>query len=74
MNGSSVSLGLLRSIIVVFLSIVNNLDSVSILPSSVRFFTLLVSDERLSVINIIEFSISETDMVSLIKSSPYGSE
>ena len=71
---SSVSLGLLRSIVVVFLTLVHNLNCISVLPSSVGLLALLVGHERLAVVNIIELSISETDMVPFVSSSPDGSE
>ena len=74
MKFSSVSLGLLRSIIVVFLTFVDKLHCISVLPSSHRLLALLVGDERLGVVNIIELSISETDMVPFVSSSPDGSE
>ena len=71
---SSVSLGLLRSIVVLFFTVVDELDGISILPSSHRSFTLLVGNEGLNIFNIIELTISETDMVPLISSTPDRSD
>ena len=70
MKVSSVSLGLLGSVIVLFFAGVDELDGIGVLPSSHGLFTLLVGHERLGFFNIIEFAISETDMVPFVSSSP----
>ncbi len=69
---SSVSEGLLRNVIVFFLTSVNELDSVGVLPSSEWLLSLLISDEGLGLIDIITFTIGESEMVSLVSSVPHG--
>ena len=69
---SSVSLGLLLRVIVLLFALVDNLDCISVLSTGVRFLTLLVGNEWLYFIDIIEFTIREPKMVSLIETSPDG--
>jgi hypothetical protein len=75
MNGcpfSSVSEGLLRNIIVFLFSTVDELDGIRVLPSCERLLSLLVGYEWLSFINIVSFTFSESEMVSLIGLVPHG--
>lgn len=75
MNGcqkSSVSEGLLGNIIVFLFSTVDELDRIRVLPSSERLLPLLVGYEWLSFIDIITFTICESEMVSLIGLVPHG--
>ena len=69
---SSVPLWLLRRIIVIFLAIVDKLDGVGVLSTGVGSLTLLIRHEGLDLFNIVELTISETQMISLIETSPDG--
>lgn len=70
---STVTLGLLLSIVVIFLSFVDNLDHVSVLTASVRLLSLHVGNEWLILVNVIELTVCETQMVALVKAAPDGS-
>ena len=69
---SSVSEGLLRNVIVFFFASIDELDSVGVLPSCEGLLSLLVSDEGLGFIDIITFTISESEMISLVSLVPHG--
>ena len=71
---SSISLGLLLGIIVLFWTVIDELDAVSVLSTSIGLLTLLVSHKWLDFINIVEFTVGESQMVSLIETSPNGGE
>ena len=67
---SSVPLRLLRRVIVVFLAPVHQLDRVGILSTGVGSLTLLVGHEGLDLLDDIELTVSETQVIPLIETSP----
>lgn len=70
---SSVSDGLLRDVIVLLLTGVYKFDSIRVLSPSGRFLSLLIGHEGFNLIDIIsDFSICESQMVSLVESSIGG--
>ena len=69
---SSVSLGLLGHVVVLLLAVVDELDLVGVLAASHRLLSLLVGDEGLILLDVIDFAISETDVVPFVHASPHG--
>ena len=71
---SSVALRLLRDIIIFLLAVVNKLNLVGVLATSHWFFSLLICDKRLILFNIINLTISKTDVIPLVHASPNRSQ
>ena len=69
---SSVSLGLLRGVVVLFLAAVDEFDCIGVLPTRHGSLTLLVGDKGLNFLNIVEFAVGEPKMVPLVETSPDG--
>ena len=67
---SSVSLWLLWDEVVLLLSIIDELDGVGVLSPSDWLLPLLIGNEWFSLIEVIDFSLSVSQMVPLVKSSP----
>ena len=70
MSSSAISLRLLLCVIVLFLAVVYKLNGIGVLPSGHRLFAHLIGDEGLAVLDIIELTISKTDVIPFIKSTP----
>lgn len=51
---------------------IDKLDGIRVLPSGHGLLSLLVGNERLSLIDIITLTVGETQMVTLIGLSPSG--
>ena len=71
---SSVSLRLLRCVIVFFRAIVDKFDRVSVLSTGHGSLTLLIGHEGLDLLNIIKLTIGETQVIPLIETSPDGGQ
>ena len=69
-KSSSVSLRLLRCIVVVLLAIVDEFGGVSVLPTGHGALTLLINDEGFDLLDVIEFAIGEPKMVPFVKATP----
>lgn len=67
---SSVSEGLFRNIIVFFLTFVDDLNNICVLPSTEWLLSFLIGNEGFCFIDIIDFTIGKSQMISLISSSP----
>jgi hypothetical protein len=68
---SSVSERLLRNVIVFFLAVVYEFDSIRVLSSGERLLSLLIGNEGFGFIDVITFTFSKSEMVSLILSVPH---
>tara|TARA_B110001450_G_C17310613_1_gene355311 strand:- start:175 stop:504 length:330 start_codon:yes stop_codon:yes gene_type:complete len=62
---------LLRNKVILFFSVIDQLDGVSVLSSGHWLLSLLIGNEWLGLIQIIDFTFSISQMVSLIKSSEH---
>ena len=71
---SSVSEWLFRNVVVFFISMVHKFDSLRVLPPCKWFLPFLIRDEGLHFINIVSFTISESQMVPFIQSPPHRGE
>ena len=71
---SSVSLGLLRHVVVIFFVVVNKLDRISVLTSGQWLLTRLVSNEGFILFDIIDFTISETNVIPFVLTAPHWSQ
>ncbi len=69
---SSVSEGLLRHIVVLFFSTVDQFHSVWVLPSCERLLSLLIGDKRLCLFNIVTFTLGKSQVITLIGPAPHG--
>ena len=69
---SSVSLWLLLGVIVLFGAVVDELDGVGILSTSVGALPLLVGHERLHLVDIVELTVRKPKMVPFVETPPDG--
>ena len=73
-RGSSISLWLLRNKVILFFSIIDQLNGVSVLSSSHWLLSLLIGNKWLGLIQVIDFSFGISQVISLIKSSEHRGE
>ena len=71
-SGSSVSLGLLGHVVVVFFVVVDQLDRVGVLTSCQGLLAHLVGDEGLVLFDVIDLTVGETDVVPFVLTAPHG--
>ena len=69
---SSVSQRLLGYVVILFLSTVDQLNCVGVLSYCKWLLSFLVSNEGLSLINIVAFTLSESQMITFVSFAPNG--
>ena len=67
---SSVALRLLRDVVVLFFSIVNQFDRIGVLSPSEGSLSLLISNKGLVFIDVVKLTISESNVVALVSTTP----
>lgn len=67
---SAVTLGLLLNVVVLFLAVVHQFDGVGVLASGGGLLALLVGHKGFVLIDVIEFTVGEAEMVALVTAAP----